>query len=435
MQAQEAQQVEIPQQVQVAQPVQNNAPMPPEHPVMVDLAFDLNMAPPHDMGEIDVDNAVPVVADNMEPPELDMPNIIDGTDSSGGSADDPQAPGFGDNMEVEVFIPQENGQPIQFLPDDIDINDLMNENDEVAAGEEPNVMNQNIQLGYVHVPEINFAEHFESQAATKRPSLFQGNPNLVRHWANHFTPGQHQHQVEIPVFWSDFFTAQLLNPLNFQWAKEFLSSPAVPWLDTGAGMITFSLPQACPLKSPPTCAKVTEMEHSPQDKGKVAVQEGLPLDQIAGSSSTAPDIGATSPQTPLQETIKKVYSTPGPWSRSLLEKAGKLKAAEEGNILSDEDLRRSKRKAIQNKGFRTPTCKDSTCIGCTAKPPVIPHSVVKNLGEAFCKIDAGKLTSQALNIKKQAAPPGGKKQLKKKPTKSTDDEADPRNLKKKPKKQ
>ncbi|CAO2189273.1 unnamed protein product [Urochloa humidicola] len=145
-------------------------------------------------------------------------------------------------------------------------------------------------------------------------------------------------------------------------------------------------------------------------------------------------VHATSPQTPLQDTIKKVNSTPGPWSKALLEKAGKINASDEEMVISEEDLRRSKRKAIQRKGFRTSACKDADCIGCTIKPPTMPASVVKNLGTTFCKIDAERLMNEALTSKKQAAPPGGKKLLKKKSSKPSDEDEGAKNIKKKPKK-
>lgn len=70
-------------------------------------------------------------------------------------------------------------------------------------------------------------------------------------------------------------------------------------------------------------------------------------------------------------------------------------------------------------------CKDKNGIGCSVEPPSLSHSVVRNLGEALCKIDPTNLTFVALRKKKLVASPGGKKPLKKKNTNSTDDSAAP----------
>lgn len=72
-----------------------------------------------------------------------------------------------------------------------------------------------------------------------------------------------------------------------------------------------------------------------------------------------------------------------------------------GNTLSDEDLRRSRRTANHNKGFKGSGCKDKNCIGCSVKPPFLSQSVIRNLGETFCKIESSKLSVAALNKKKK----------------------------------
>ncbi|CAN6342906.1 unnamed protein product [Urochloa humidicola] len=307
----------------------------------------------------------------------------------------------------------------------------------------------NMQLGLVQTPSFvldeSLAFRYESQwSPSVLPKL-----TLPAQWAKHFTPGMNSQHVDIPLFWSDFFTAQLLNPLNFDWAKGFLNSNALKLLDTGDGMIKFSLPAKCPINTPPLCPKATELPETDSVKGKTAIPEGLPAELIPSSSSAPPVFtgvtsppaptllrpSATSPATPLADTIKKVNATPGPWSKTLLEKAGKLKAPVIDELLSEEDLRRSKRMQIQKKGFRKSPCNNDQCIGCAIRPPpTVPPSVIKNLGASFCKVDPGKLTSDALLQKRQAAPPGGKKLIKKKQTKDNDNEDTNKNTKK-PKKQ
>ncbi|CAL5064934.1 unnamed protein product [Urochloa decumbens] len=421
-------------QAELMQPAQMNETPPQaplDHLVMVDLAFDLNMAPADDLGEVDMEDIIPVVADNME-----AENIIDGTDSSENTEPAQVPQGFGDNMEVEVFIPLENGQPMHFIPEDIQIEDLLNDAENMVN--EGQGQGEHIHLGFVEVPEFNYAPLFESRMAAKRPALFQGNPTMIRHWANYFCPRQGNHKVEIPLFWADFFTAQLLNPLNFNWAKDFLSTPAASLLDVCNGHVSFSVPAKCPRSEPPRCTKLTQSTATPSDKGKGQVSEGLPLDQIASTSSAIFNTSLqpiSSPITPSEDTLHKVTTTPGPWSKKLLDKAGKANAFGTGTYLSEEELRRSKRKNVQKHGFKNSPCSNETCIGCSVKLPAIPPSVIKNLGATFCKIDPEKLSTEVLNTKKKAAAPGGKKLLKKKPNKVNDDADNSKIIKKKPKKQ
>lgn len=57
--------------------------------------------------------------------------------------------------------------------------------------------------------------------------------------------------VEIPSAWVDFFTAILMSPNHFDWAKQFLQSQAWNIIRSSAynkGSIHFSLPSSCPSK-------------------------------------------------------------------------------------------------------------------------------------------------------------------------------------------
>ncbi|KAF8652527.1 hypothetical protein HU200_062726 [Digitaria exilis] len=55
----------------------------------------------------------------------------------------------------------------------------------------------------------------------------------------------------------------------------------------------------------------------------------------------------------LEEEVRHISSSNGPWSTELLRKAGKLKLIDE-----DSGLRRSYRKKEQNKGFKGKGCKE-----------------------------------------------------------------------------
>ncbi|CAN6324181.1 unnamed protein product [Urochloa humidicola] len=79
-------------------------------------------------------------------------------------------------------------------------------------------------------------------------------------------------------------------------------------------------------------------------------------------------------------------------------------------------------------------CKDDDCLGSSLKPPTLSPSLIKNLGTQFCKIDLVKLSKDALQKKKKAAPHIEKRQLKKKNPKDNDDAYGNKQTKKKSKK-
>jgi hypothetical protein len=131
-------------------------------------------------------------------------------------------------------------------------------------------------------------------------------------------------------------------------------------------------------------------------------------------SKVAPfDIDSLSaPSTP--SSPQHVSPSTGPWSKELLAQAGKLKE-------KDNASRRTIRMQNQKKGFRKSTCPDKNCIGCSAEPPILSPTVIKNLGAEFCKVEPSKLTEENLKKKKKLPPPGGKKQVVKKPAPNDDD--------------
>lgn len=64
-------------------------------------------------------------------------------------------------------------------------------------------------------------------------------------------------------------------------------------------------------------------------------------------------------------------------------------------VLSEADLRRSNRLKKIHK--RSTACKDKNCVGCSATPPSISTSVIRNLGASFCNINPDELTEERLN--------------------------------------
>jgi len=78
-------------------------------------------------------------------------------------------------------------------------------------------------------------------------------------------------------------------------------------------------------------------------------------------------------------------------------------------VLVDSDVRRSTRLKIRNKGFKQTSCGKANCLGCTSKPPIIPTSVIRNLGSELAQIDPELLSEDNLMKKKAVGAVGTKK--------------------------
>jgi hypothetical protein len=127
---------------------------------------------------------------------------------------------------------------------------------------------------------------------------------------------------------------------------------------------------------------------------------------IASSSEQMQSPEGTSSQTlfsvtPPDKIKEKVVTTPSPWSQQLLDLAAQ-------NKISDQALCpancRSARKKEQLKGYKSSACASKNCLGCDVVPPTISPSIIKNLGASFCKVDADKLTVEALGKKQSGCP-------------------------------
>jgi hypothetical protein len=128
----------------------------------------------------------------------------------------------------------------------------------------------------------------------------------------------------------------------------------------------FSLPNSSPFVELPHCSN---FEHS-----FAVVIEPLEEDQ---------DLSP-------QNTVSKEPATP--------KNRGKGKAKGKAP-LSEVDVRRSLRLKKIHKGFKSSSCKDKNCLGCSAQPATISPKVIRNLGDSFCGIDPKDLSPTKLNAK------------------------------------
>jgi hypothetical protein len=67
--------------------------------------------------------------------------------------------------------------------------------------------------------------------------------------------------------------------------------------------------------------------------------------------------------------------------------------------LSEADVRRSLRLKKINNGFKSSSCKDKNCLGCSSMPPTFSTKVIRNLGATFCSIDPQELSTSKLSAK------------------------------------
>jgi len=177
------------------------------------LHFDLNMALDDDLGGID--NLIQAAAnqgadDHME----DNMQIIDGTDSSGSEG----LPPHNFNIEppqVDVFIPQDNGQPLHMVQEEINENELLDGNQDQDQAQDQGPQNFHMHLGFVQTLGPCQDPVFSQFQNAKQLQTTQTPADLYNLWAKYLPPGKTDSQVNVPLAWSHFFMAQLLNPMSF----------------------------------------------------------------------------------------------------------------------------------------------------------------------------------------------------------------------------
>jgi hypothetical protein len=376
-------------------------PIPAAHPLDIDLNQPLELLD-NDLGV--VENVPGPLQPPQQPAEaMEEDIIVASSDSEGGGVPEqqvaPEQQQAAAQNEVNVFIPMDNGAPLQLIPDEIQEHELMGAPDANVAGgvQMPNNIGQ---LGFVELfqpaQDPVFMQRFSSPTS-RDLQAFKGNPEAIRLWANFLAPVAGASSVQIPKDWADFFTMMLLSPRSFQWAKSFVTSSAMEHLAGTSASVPFCIPQALP------------------DAGSFLCSNNLPLAEEPDASlschePTSPvDSDQLSPATPPEKLKSKVAPVSGPWSTALLDLA-----AHKGDLSSTKEAkaRRSLRQKALHKGYKNSPCSNRNCLGCSLDPPALSPSIIKNLGATFCNIDPDKLTVEKLSRTrtKKVAAPGGKKQ-------------------------
>lgn len=184
-------------------------------------------------------------------------------------------------VEVEVFIPMENGVQLQINPDEFPEDELMGHEDEMVGQHEDAMeivtgnQSEEIELighqsvgsdidasqatasGQHNHLHLGFVELLEPAADPVYEQFTPPRampPDFFRLWSKHFNPTGNSSAIDIPPEWAAFFTAALLNPKSFDWAKRFLSSPAWAFFSNStANSYSFTLHTKCPTKDILSC--------------------------------------------------------------------------------------------------------------------------------------------------------------------------------------
>ncbi|KAF8720685.1 hypothetical protein HU200_023587 [Digitaria exilis] len=357
---------------------------------------------------------------------LPLEDVIDASSQSSKSGNHVPQLDLNEPVHVDVFIPMEDGQPLKIMPVEFPEEELLGHevnsqgvfDDERSPDQEPEL--QAMQLGFVEIDQPEADPVFTNLLEGPSFKSSQLPPSLFRLWAAHFAAGPGSSDLAIPPEWAAFFTTTLMNPGSFEWAKRFLLSSAWAYpSNPGPNDLQFEIPSKCPVDKSLSCMT---------SKGDVAsaLAEDLLEAEIQKESPVVDTFSS-----PPSETVNLANVSPstGPWARSLLIKAGKLKVSED-----DPALRRSCRQKSHKQGFKGKRCQDKQCIACHSHPPTISPTIIKNLGTSFCKVGMEKLDKVAhLKRKKAHVPVGKKSVIKKKPKDSDNDDVD-KNGKKKSKK-
>jgi hypothetical protein len=334
-------------------------------PAAQPLNFDLNQP----LDQIDDDfGVVEDIPGLLQPPQqpaepMEEDIIVASSDSEGGPENVP-LPLAAVQQEVNVFIPMDNGAPLQLIPDEIQEHELLYAPD-VNVPVVAQMDNNFEQLGFVEFfqpAQDPVIMQRLSPANLPGSSAFKANPEAIRLWANFLAPVDGASSVQIPKVWADFFTMMLLSPKSFQWAKQFVTSPALEHLaGASSSSVPFGLPKALP------------------DTGLFLCSNNLPAteepdDSLSSHEPTSPvNSEQLSPATPPEKLKSKFAPLSGPWSTALLDLA-----AQKGNSseLKDAITRRSLMQKALHKGYKNSPCINKNCLGCSLDPP--PHSVTLN---------------------------------------------------------
>lgn len=156
-------------------------------------------------------------------------------------------------------------------------------------------------------------------------------------WKQFFCPTfPSQHTIAVPPQWAGFFTAILLSPADFEWARAVLHSKLWNLIHEGYQsdfLGEYAIPSTCPSAKPPACVLSAAVQK---------ISRGFSTPQ-ASRSITAPTVELLT--TSMVHNRKRQKKTP----------------------LVISKVRRSDRLKLLQKGHKAKTCFDKNCLGIFIK--------------------------------------------------------------------
>lgn len=161
-----------------------------------------------------------------------------------------------------------------------------------------------------------------------------------------------------------------MSPVNFDWAKNFLSSKAGKLLEGNGGVIDFSLPRHCPTSNGLPCSSTSHSGVTIED-----LQENDASDVLEAEQEQ---------ETPITKGTKSRKRAPPP--------------------VVDTEVRRSPRLKPGYKDSKPLTCLDKKCLACSPSPPTVSPKLIKNLGTQLCGLDPELMDGPALKKGRKGKP-------------------------------
>lgn len=216
-------------------------------------------------------------------------------------------------------------------------NDILEEQDDPQEQQELGNFNQQLNVGMVLMPEMQFGLVFREWEARKKAD------ETIKFWENFVGQGNFDNTfVRIPLGWFHFFSSLLLPPDCFGWTKKFLASGASGFLAEHIGNLSMPIPKTCPTNS--TAVYVSEIMDD-------ALTEGLGKREKSGEGGkNAQDLEASTQQTLSPRKVE----------------AKKRKTCKSSTLVVDSQVCRSDRIKQGNNGFKSTDCSSKKCTAYNA---------------------------------------------------------------------
>ncbi|CAD6266675.1 unnamed protein product [Miscanthus lutarioriparius] len=114
------------------------------------------------------------------------------------------------------------------------------------------------------------------------------------------------------------------------------------------------------------------------------------------------------PEAGADEKDDNIVPPSSPGDKGSVSDSSLKKRARKKAVVVESQVRRSPRFKELKKGFKSPQCKNRSCLGCNSAPPSLSTKTIRKIGTEICNIDPAKLTDEELTKKKKMTTPVGR---------------------------